>query len=135
MNTLIRLIQLAGLLQLGILIASALVPQVLDWRSELRKLTPITRHLVWVHGVFIVMTIIAFALLCLINARALAGGELLARSLCAFIAIFWGARLALQFALFDPRPYLTRALLKIGYHGLTIVFAFLTATFAFAAVH
>ena len=135
MNTLARMIQLAGVLQFGILIASALVPAVLNWRAELRKLSPITRHLVWTHGVFIVLTIIAFAALSLINATSLATGQLLARSVCAFIAIFWGARLVLQFALFDPKPYLTTRVLAAGYHALTVVFAFLTATFGYAALH
>ena len=53
------LLCIGGLMHFGILIASALVPRVLDWRSELRKLNPLTRQLVWVHGVFIVLTIIA----------------------------------------------------------------------------
>jgi hypothetical protein len=129
------MIEVAGFVQFGILIASSLVPTVLNWRNELRKLSPMTRHLVWVHGVFIVMTIIAFAALSVINANALATGALLARSLCAFIAIFWGARLVLQFALFDAKPYLTNVVLKVGYHALTVVFAFLALTFGYAAVH
>jgi hypothetical protein len=135
MITLTRLIQIAGVIQFGILIASALVPGVLNWRQELRKLSPMTRHLVWVHGVFIVLTIIALATVSLINAHALASGQLLARSVCAFIAIFWGARLVLQLALFDPKPYLTTRVLAAGYHALTVVFIFLTATFGYAAVH
>jgi hypothetical protein len=81
-----------------------------------------------------VLTIIALAVVSLINANALASGQLLARSVCAFIAIFWGARLVLQFALFDPKPYLTTRVLAVGYHALTVVFIFLTATFGYAAV-
>lgn len=135
MNPLARMIQLAGILQFGILIASSLVPCVLNWRDELRKLSPMTRHLVWVHGVFIVITIVALAALSVINANALATGALLARSLCAFIAIFWGARLVLQFALFDPKPYLTNLVLRVGYHALTVIFAFLALTFGYAAIH
>ena len=135
MITLAHMIQLAGLLHFGILIASALVPGVLNWREELRRLSPLTRHLIWTHGVFIVITIIAFGALALINSASLATGNLLARSVCGFIAIFWGARLVLQFALFDPKPYLTRPILTIGYHGLTVVFTFLTATFGYAALH
>lgn len=135
MNTLIRLIQIAGILQFGILIASALVPGVLNWREELKKLSPMTRHLVWVHGVFIVLTIIALATVSVVNAHALATGQMLARSVCAFIAIFWGARLVLQFALFDPKPYLTTRVLTVGFHALTVVFAFLTATFGYAALY
>jgi hypothetical protein len=135
MNTLAQMILIAGILQFGILIASALVPGVLNWREELRKLSPMTRHLVWVHGVFIVLTIVALASVSVVNAHALAAGQPLARCVCAFIAIFWGVRLVLQFALFNPKPYLTTRVLKFGYHGLTLVFTYVALTFGYAALH
>jgi hypothetical protein len=40
------LLQIAGLLHFCILIASALVPKVLDWRGELHKLPPLFAQLV-----------------------------------------------------------------------------------------
>ena len=132
--TLVTFIRIGGLLHFGILIASALTPQVLNWRSELRKLHPLTRQLVWVHGVFIVLTIVALGAIATINAPLLALGGLLARCVCGFVAVFWLARLSLQFALFDPKPFLTKPILKVGYHGLTVVFAYLAVTFAWAAV-
>lgn len=128
------LLRIGGVMHFGILIASALTPQVLDWRNELRKLHPLTRQLVWVHGVFIVLTIVALGAIATINAPLLALGGLLARCICGFVAIFWLARLSLQFALFDPKPFLTKPILKVGYHGLTFVFAYLAITFAWAAV-
>lgn len=127
-------IRIGGLMHFAILIASALVPQVLDWRGELRKLTPLTRQLVWVHGVFIVLTIIGLGAIAIVNAPLLAEGSLLARWICGFVAIFWLARVTLQFVLFDPKEYLTSALLKLGYHTLTFVFLYLGLTFAWAAV-
>jgi predicted DCC family thiol-disulfide oxidoreductase YuxK len=126
-------ILLAGLLHFGILIASALVPQVLDWRSEMRKLAPLSRHLVWTHGAFIVLTILGFGAVSMIAASELAVGTLLARTMCGFIAIFWLARLCLQFVLFDARPYLRTTLLKLGYHALTVVFSILVLTYSVAA--
>ncbi|HMC10472.1 MAG TPA: hypothetical protein VKH44_04250, partial [Pirellulaceae bacterium] len=54
------LILIGGILHFGILLASAAVPQVLDWRRELSKLDPLSRQLVWVHGAFIVLVIIGF---------------------------------------------------------------------------
>ena len=62
------------------------------------------------------------------------GSSALARSVCAFIALFWGARLMIQLFLFDARPYLTSFALKVGYHGLTAVFTYLGAVYAVAAV-
>ena len=132
--TLSTLLRLGGVMHFGILIASALVPQVLDWRGELRKLHPLTRQLVWVHGVFIVLTIVALGAIATINATLLALGGLLARCICGFVAIFWLARLSLQFALVDPKPFSTKPIFKIGYHGLTFVFAYLALAFGWAAV-
>lgn len=65
----------------------------------------------------------------------LAGATALARGVCGFIAVFWGARLCLQFVLFDPAPLLReKRLLQIGYHALSVVFLVLTLTFGYAAL-
>jgi len=129
-------LRIAGLMHFGILFASAMVPQVLDWRADLRKLHPLTRQLVWVHGAFIVLTIVALGTIATINAPVLASSKaMLPRSVCAFIAIFWGTRLVLQFVFFDPAPILrNRRGLRIGYHALTIVFLFIVASFGYAAI-
>ena len=132
--TLAMLLLLGGVLHFGILLASALVPRVLDWRGELARVSPLTRHVVWTHGVFIVLTIVAFGLISVANAAALASGSALARWFCGFVAVFWLSRLAVQLLLFDARPYLTSPLLKLGYHGLTAVFTNLGGVYAYAAL-
>src|SRR5258708_23114582 len=123
-------LMIGGLLHFGILIASGLVRRVLDWRGELRKLPPLFAQLVWVHGAFIVLTIIGFGVLSVVNAADLATGTSLARSVCALIAVFWGSRLAVQFFYFTPTGYLTTLTLYVGYNALTLVFAFLTVVYA-----
>jgi hypothetical protein len=128
------LLQLAAAVQLLILIASASTPRVLDWRKNLAVLHPFLRKLFWVYGVFVVMVIIAFAALTFRHADAMAAREPVARSLCLFIAIFWGARLLVQFAIFDARPFLTNWFYKTGFHALTIIFAFLTFVYGKAAL-
>ena len=57
------LIFIGGILHFDILIASALVPQVLDWKAALDKLEPLFRQLVWVYGLFIVLVITDFGLI------------------------------------------------------------------------
>jgi hypothetical protein len=128
------LIAIGGVVHFGILLASALTPKVLDWQTALGKLDRLSRQLVWVHGAFIVLVIVAFGVLSVGFAAELASGSPLARGVCAFIAFFWGARLAVQFFVFDAQPMLTTALLRIGYHALTFVFAYLTIVFTLAAV-
>ena len=128
------LLQLAAAVQLLILIASASTPRVLDWRKNLAVLHPFLRKLFWVYGVFVVMVIIAFAALTFRHADAMAAREPVARSLCLFIAIFWGARLLVRFAIFDARPFLTNWFYKTGFHALTIIFAFLTFVYGKATL-
>lgn len=130
-----HLIFAGGVLHFGILIASALTPNVLDWRRELSKLDPLSRQLVWVHGAFIVLVIVAFGVLSVTHAAELANGTALARAVCAFIAIFWAARLGVQFLVFDAQPKLTTRFLRIGYRALTVVFAFLAVVFCVAAMN
>ena len=127
------LIFVGGILHFGILLASALVPKVLDWKASLEKLDGLFRQLVWVHGAFIVLVIIGFGLLSVVLAGDLASGSPLARGMCLFIALFWAARLVVQFFVFDAKPYLKTTLLKAGYHGLTVVFIYITVIYALAA--
>lgn len=130
----ILLVRIGGLLQLGVLIASALVPRELNWRAQLRPLDPLLRQLIWVHGAFIVLVIAGFGTLCLVEAPELAAGSGLARAVSGLIAVFWLARLAIQFFVFDARPHLTNRLFAMGYHALTVVFAYLAIAFTLAAL-
>ena len=124
---------LAGIGHFAILTASALVPKVLNWKEALKPLPPFLRTLFWVYGVFIVLTIIGLGTLTLLNVEAMSKGEPVARTLAAFVAVFWGVRLIVQLFIFDARPYLTNAWLKLGDHVLTAAFVFFTAVYAVAA--
>ena len=71
---LISLIFLAGAGQLGVLIASSLVPFQLKWKTELAVLSRLHRQMYWVYGGYVVLAIIAFGLISLFNAKELASG-------------------------------------------------------------
>src|SRR5207248_9027812 len=101
------LLEFAAALQWSILIASALTPRVLNWRINLATLHPFLRKLFWVYGAFIVMVVIAFSARTFLHADAMASRAPVARSLCVFIAISWGARLFVPFAVFAPPTFLT----------------------------
>ena len=123
-----------GLGQLCVLVASALVPIRLRWREAFRPLSVLHRQLYWVYGGYTVMAIVALGLITAINADELAAGSLLARSFAAYAGVFWGVRLLLQ-AVLDAREHLTAWWLKLGYYGLTVLFAAFAAVFWWAALH
>ena len=128
-----RLIFLAGIGQLGVLIASALVPFRLNWREGLRPLGRLQRQMYWVYGGYVVLSIVAFAVLSIFNATELASGGRLARSFCAYVAVFWGIRVILQ-GVFDVKEHLTTWWLKLGYVVLTVLFLAFTVIYAWSAI-
>lgn len=128
-----HLIFAAGVGQLGVLIASALVPLRLNWREEFRVLSRLHRQMYWVYGGYVVLSIISFGVLSLVYSTELASGNGLARGVCTYIAIFWGIRLGLQTVL-DVKPFLTSWWLSAGYYGLTIFFLYFTAVFGWTAL-
>lgn len=129
------LLIIGGLLHFVILIASGLTPRLLDWRGNLATLHPFLRRLFWVYGAFIVLVIISFGTLTLFKADELTSATPLARSVCAMIAIFWLARLGVQFFVFDARPFLTTAFRRVGYHGLTFLFSALVFIYGCVALN
>jgi hypothetical protein len=133
-TTLPHLIFLAGVGQLGVLIASALVPFRLNWREELRCLSRLHRQMYWVYGGYVVLSIIAFASISIFNARELASGNGLARGFCAYVAVFWGIRVVLQ-SIFDAKEHLTTWWLKAGYLALTLMFTTFAVIYSWAALH
>jgi len=134
MRNLETYLKLAGVLHFALLAASFSTPRALDWRRNLASLHPFLRSLFWVYGAFIVLIIIGFGTITLLNSSAMASGEPLARTLCAFIAVFWLARLGVQWLVFDARPFLTNWFYRIGYHSLNFVFGYFTAVYGLAAI-
>lgn len=127
-----NLIFAAGIGQLCVLGASALVPLRLRWREVFAPLPRLHRQMYWVYGGYVVLAIVAQGLVSAACSAELAGGSGLARGVCGYMAVFWGIRLALQGVL-DVKEHLTRWWLAAGYHLLSVLFAYFTAVFALAA--
>ena len=125
-------LMLAGIGQLGVLVATAIVPWQLDWKHELACLPKLHRQMYWVYGGYIVLGISSLGLICLVCHDELAQGSLLARAFSVYGMAFWGIRLSLQ-GLFDVKPHLTRWWLHAGYHLLTALFVTFTLIYAWAA--
>jgi hypothetical protein len=124
----------AGFAQLGVLVASSLVPLRLQWRDLLGGLPRLHRQLYWIYGGYVVLGIVFNGVVAIVNADALADGSRLSRCVCGYIAIFWGVRLSLQ-AVLDVQEHLTAWWLHAGYHLLTVLFVSFTVIFAYAALH
>ena len=127
------LLQIAGVLHLGLMCAGLLMPRVVGMRAHLAALPPFIRQLFWVYYSFIALCLVSFSIITIAFADTLAAGGNLARALCAFFALFWTLRLIAGTFVFDMGPYLTSGYRRLGYHAINIVFAYLPIVYALAA--
>ena len=127
------LLQIAGVLHLGLICAGLLMPRVVGLRQHLATLPPFIRQLFWVYYSFIGLCLVSFSVITIAFADTLAAGGSLARALCAFFAMFWTLRLIAATFVFDMRPYLTTSYRVLGYHAINIVFAYLPVVYVLAA--
>ena len=120
---------LAGAGHFCVLIASFQVPQRLGWREDLAKLTPFNRKLMWVHGGFAVLTIVAFGTLTLLLHDEMLRGDRAAIALATFIGTYWTARIVVDFTYYEHKDWPTGRGFAVGHVLLNLLFAFLAATY------
>ena len=132
-STLTLLLQIAGILHLGLIAAGAMMRRVVNLRAHLATLPSFIRRLFWVYYSFIGLCLVGFGGLTLTLASSLAAGSMLARALCGFLAAFWTLRLLAATFVFDVRPYLTNNYLRLGYHATNVAFIYLPIVYLLAA--
>ena len=128
-----EMLQLAGLLHLGLVWAGATMPRTVKLNEHLKPLPPFVRRLFWVYYSFIGLSLVSFGTLTFLFAGEMAAGEPLARALCVFLALFWTVRLVAAAFVFDVRPYLTNWLYRLGYQATNLVFVYLLGIYVWAA--
>lgn len=128
------LLQVAGLLHLGLICAGAMMPRAVNLRENIAGLPPFIRRLFWVYYSFIGLCLVSFGTITVMFASTLAGGSDLARAMCLFFAAFWTVRLIAATFVFDVRPYLTNGFWRLGYHATNIVFLYLPVVYVYAAL-
>jgi hypothetical protein len=121
---------MAGALQLGVAAANLPLAWMLRFGREQRKLAPIVRQIHQVHHVFVVGLLAVFGAVSLAFPDELSAGGGLGRFLSGVLAIFWGARLAVQRLYYD-REFLRHH--RAGDVAFSLIFAFLSAVYAASA--
>jgi hypothetical protein len=116
---------LAGIGHFCVLIASFQVPAKLDWKEDLQNLTSFNRKLMWVHGGFAVLTIIAFGTLTLALHTEILRGDRAALGLALFIGVYWALRIAVDFLYYEHADWPRGRGFVLGHILLTSLFAYL----------
>ena len=127
------LLVLAGVGQLVLSAASFAIPRVMGWREGLAGLRPIYRQMFWNYAGYILVSNVAFGLLSAFAPGWLLDGSPLAIAVSAYIALYWGARVLVQFFYFDRTEAAANAFTRLAEAALVALFAYLTIVYTLVA--
>ena len=128
------LVFVAGVGQLILIVASLAIPRVLGWRDDVAKLRPLTRQVFWTYAIYIWGTNLSFGLLSALAPHCLLDHSPLAASVTGFIAVYWAARVVIQFTCFDRSDVPRHRLAHWAEAALVGVFIFLAVVYGIAAI-
>jgi hypothetical protein len=128
-----KLVIASGAVQFAVVAGSLAVPYLLNWRGELVKVQTLIKQIFWTYAGYILCTNLFFAIVSVFATEGLLDGSRLATALNVFIALYWAARLVIQFVYFDKKGLPVGGIYRIGEWMLVICFIFLTAVYSWAA--
>jgi hypothetical protein len=127
-----RLVFLAGVGQILLALASLAIPKVLRFQEETAKLRPLLRQMFWTYAAYILCTNLAFGLVSAFGAGWLLDGSPLAAAVTGFMALYWGARVVIQFVYFDRSDAPAGAHVRVAEAALVALFIYLACVYALA---
>ncbi len=131
MNILQKCLFVAGIIQVGMLLANIYLPGKLKYRENLKLVAPIVRQVFISHAIYIIGAVLLFTLITFGFAPDLTSGHGIGRFLAASMCIFWLCRIPLQIFFLDKE---LRRQNRLGDVAMLLALAFLAATYGAAAL-
>lgn len=94
-------LNVVGWLLVGLALVHAGFPRYFNWRREFAVVSLLSQQVMYVHTFFVALTVGLLGLLCLTSAPDLVGTAL-GRRVALGGAVFWSARLLIQFVGYSP---------------------------------
>lgn len=130
-----KLVWLAAAGNFLTMFAGVQVPKRLNWKEQLAMLTPFNRKVFLNYYAFTGGVIAAWALLTIGLHDEILSGQRAAGLVCLVVALFWGARVAVDAFYFKHSDWPAGSELVVGHALLTTLFVCLTASYGYFALH
>lgn len=125
-------IQLAGILQLLLVLVHSDLPSRFHWKEELARLSLLNRQVFWVHTGFVMLTLCLFGLLSLLCTKSLMEQNQLARAVLGGLTIFWLARWICQFFVYDSELWRGNRFYTVVHICFSVLWTYFVAVYGFA---
>jgi hypothetical protein len=130
----LTLLKLAGVLQIALSIGSLAIPKLLNWKTELSRVSTIIAQMFWIYAGYILVINFSFGLISFFGAEELVSKTFLAKAISLLIFLYWLARIIIQFFYFDTKSAPQGRIYKLGEVALVILFVFFTIVYGWASL-
>jgi hypothetical protein len=121
-------LKIIGVLLIALGLVHAAFPKYFAWKKELAGLRLINRQMLYVHTFFIALAVVLMGVLCVTSAAEITGTPL-GRKIALGLALFWTARLFVQFFGYSPQLWRGKRFETTVHIVFTILWAYLSAVF------
>lgn len=121
-------LKIAGVLLIGLALLHAGFPRQFRWKEELASLGLLSRQVMYVHTLFIAITILLMGVLCLTSAGDLLSTPL-GKRISLGLALFWITRLIIQFFGYSSELWRGKTFETVIHIVFSIFWVYLSATF------
>jgi len=129
------LLFLSGVAHLLLGTASLIIPKLLQWNKELNRLPLLLKQLFWTYAAYILVINCCFGLVSVFGTAELLDHSFLAKCMTFFIAIYWFARVLIQFFYFDTSQAPQGFWYKSGEMALVVLFISFTGIYFLAFLY
>jgi len=126
-------LKISGVLLIGLALLHAVFPRQFRWREELAPLGLLSRQIMYVHTLFIAVTILLMGMLCVTSASDLATTTF-GRRISLGLAVFWGLRLLIQFFGYSSELWRGKPFETAMHVTFSLLWVYLTAVFTIIAL-
>ncbi len=126
-------LKIAGSLMIALALVHAVFPKRFGWKQELASLSALTRQILYVHTFFIALTVLLMGILCITSAEMLTGTEF-GKRVALGIAIFWIARLLIQFFGYSSDLWKGKRFETIVHIVFILMWAYFSVVFVLTAI-
>jgi len=123
------LIFISGIAHMLLSAASSIIPKALEWNKSLSVLPVLLKQMFWTYAAYILVINFSFGLLSVLGTAELLNHSFLAKCITLFIALYWFARVLIQYFYFDTTKAPKGFWYKSGEIALVVLFISFTAIY------
>jgi hypothetical protein len=123
-------LKIIGVLLVLLALLHLYFPKYFDWKRDFRSVSMINRQMFYVHSFFIAFVVFLMGILCLTSTEDLVTSPF-GKRICLGLALFWTARLFIQFLGYSSTLWRGRKLETVVHVIFSFLWVYFSATFIY----